>query len=155
MIDQVINYAKSISANDEILEWLKTSAKKSLAANRVDIYALEHVVDWLKSDAAPQRLRRLSVETAVQKSAEWTAKNKKRGAALVDKDTDIETFLEVGLGYKIVKLLTKNAFLREGTFMSHCLGGYNPSPDMSIFSLRDEKNNPHATFEVRLDQKEV
>ena len=154
MIARAIEYAKSISASDEILQWLETTAKKAVKDERADVYVIEHVIDWLKSSDAPSRLRKLSIEDALRKSNEWAESNKKKGLHLKDEDVDLEVFMEIE-EFKIVKLLTKNAFLREGTLMSHCLGGYNQEKGVDIFSLRDEKNNPHATFEVRTEDKEV
>ncbi len=154
MIERAVEYARSLSVNDEILQWLESAAKRALKEDLVDIYALEHIIDWLNSNDAPSRLRKLSVKDAIRKSTQWTEANKKRGNSLKDKEDDLEVFMKVD-GFVIVKLLTKNAFLREGTLMSHCLGGYNPKGGVDIFSLRDNKNNPHATFEVRTEDKEV
>jgi PcfJ-like protein len=154
MIERVVEYAKSLSVNDEILQWLETVATKALKEQRIDIYGLEHIVDWLNSSDAPSRLQRVSVEEAKKQAVKWSESNQKKGLALQDGPEDLEVFMKVG-GFTIVKLLTKNAFLREGTFMSHCLGGYEPQQGVDIFSLRDDWNNPHATLEVRLNEKEV
>lgn len=133
---------------------VKHSRKKSPKRKQIDAYMLEHVVDWLNSKSAPARLRKLSVSCAVTKTNAWVESNKTRGTKLVDEKGDLETFMNID-NFKIVKLLTKNAFLREGALMSHCLGGYTPVEGISMFSLRDNKNNPHATLEVRVENKEV
>jgi hypothetical protein len=39
--------------------------------------------------------------------------------------------------------------------MSHCVGGYTLTNDCLIYSYRDSKNMPHATFEVRKSNNEI
>lgn len=37
----------------------------------------------------------------------------------------------------------------EGNEMGHCVGGYTPNERTHIYSLRDHRNYPHATIEIR------
>lgn len=154
-MNQVIEYAKHINSSNEILDWLKTTGKKSLNNNKVNTDQLEHIVDYFNSNKAPRRLRKMSIVDAIRKSKEWTQANQKKGRDLVDTDEDVEMIYGFEDGSMIVKLKTSNAFKREGFLMSHCLGGYSLSDAMDIYSYRDDKNHPHATFEVRKDYNEV
>lgn len=62
--------------------------------------------------------------------------------------------MDLGDGTKIVKLLTKKAYEREGFLMRHCLGGYAVG-NTTIYSLRDGSNSPHVTFEITKGEESV
>lgn len=148
----MIEYAKAIGANQEVLNWCNTVLaawirKKELALTRVNQGEVEHILDYLASDAAPKRLRKMSYQQAKVAAEKWTKANQKKGRSLIDDDGDIETIHDFLDGTRIVKLLTKKAYQREGTWMKHCVGGYNPETT-TVYSYRDAKNEPHATFEV-------
>lgn len=162
MIEQLEAYAKSTNASDEVLGWLKTTGakflKKASAGSRQSQAEsdLEHILDYLISPAAPKRLQKLSVTDAKRKAKEWSDRNQRKGRGLVDTDADIETIHDFLDGTKIVRLKTKSAMQREGFLMSHCAGGYVPeNADCHIYSYRDAKNMPHATFEVRKNNNEI
>lgn len=156
MIEQLEEYAKHLNANDEVLSWLKTTGKKALKSPSYPVSAIEHILDFLVSPAAPQRLQKMSIADAQRKTTEWSEANQKKGRDLVDGADDIETIHDFKDGTKIVRLKTKTAFQREGFLMSHCVGGYNPdSEGCHIYSYRDADNMPHATFEVRKENDEI
>ena len=155
MINLVINYAKSMGAGNEIVNWLGTTGNKYLKKNKIDINELEHIVDYFISDAAPKRLQKMSIGDAKRKANEWMKSNQKKGSNLVDNNEDIEMVFGFEDGSFIAKLKTKKAFQREGYLMNHCLGGYSISNDIHIYSYRDNKNMPHATFEVRKNSDEI
>lgn len=154
-MDNLFRYANSLNCSQEILFWLTTAAKKALKEEKINESNLEHIIDWLNSPSAPKRLRRLSVKDAHRLSDDWMKSNQKKGKTLIDTKEDIEVFLKFKDSSKIVKLLSKKAFEREGFLMSHCLGGYNLRENYNIYSLRDAQNNPHATFEVNLKDKDI
>lgn len=156
MIEQIEGYASHLNANSEVLSWIKTTGRKAILKNLTNQSDLEHVVDFLVSSAAPSRLQKMSFQDAKRKSKEWSEKNQKKGRDLIDKDEDTEIVHDFLDGTKIVRLKTKKAFEREGFLMGHCVGGYSPNTaDMFIYSYRDEKNQPHATFEVRKNGEEI
>lgn len=155
MIEQIENYANGIGANDEVKSWLSTAGKKALLAKKTNQTELEHIVDYLISSAAPKRLLKMSFIDAKRKAKEWSDRNQKKGKNLVDSNDDIEIIHDFLDGTKIVKLKTKKACQREGFLMSHCVGGYTPSDNVHIYSYRDKKNIPHATFEVRKQNNEI
>lgn len=156
MIEQLEEYAKHLNANDEVISWLKTTGKKALKTEQADNSALEHIVDFFVSSAAPTRLQKMSILDAKRKADEWSKANQKKGRDLIDGLDDIETIHDFKDGTKIVRLKTKKAFQREGFLMSHCAGGYSPdNKDQQIYSYRDKGNIPHATFEVRKENNEI
>ncbi len=146
---RVLEYAKSLNANSEIMWWIENTGKAAIKNNKSDENDLEHIIDWMISGDAPSRLKKMSIDDAKRKTNEWVDRNIKNGSSIIETSNDIETFIDFSDGFKVVKLLTKNAFEKEGHLMSHCLGGLSPSSDFSIYSLRDSKNSPHCTIEVR------
>lgn len=150
---RAIEYAKALNANSEVIWWLENTGRAALKNNKSDENELEHIIDWFVSGDAPMRLQKMSIVDAKKKTNEWVERNIKRGSKIKEAEGDIETFIDFGDGFKFVKLLTKNSFEKEGSLMSHCLGGYTPSKDFAIYSLRDLKNSPHCTVEVRGDNE--
>jgi len=153
MSEADIEYARGLGASDEILAWCDTVLKAQCKKAAPTVEEREHILDYLMSSDAPQRLRRMSYAQAKESAKKWSEANQKKGLALVDSNDDIEPFLDLGDGTKIVKLLTKKAYQREGSLMRHCLGGMEPGGKTAIYSLRDDKNNPHVTFEITKDDE--
>lgn len=65
-----------------------------------------------------------------------------------------EFVMDLGDGFKAVKLLTPEALDAESDKMGHCVGqgGYDravKSNAIQIYSIRDEKGEPHVTFEIQ------
>lgn len=161
MIEQLEIYAIHLSANEEVLGWLRTTGKKELTKAFSKLQStrreteLEHILDFLVSSAAPKRLQKMSFVDAKRKADEWSKANQKRGRGLSDSDDDIETVHDFLDGTRVVRLKTQNALRREGFLMSHCAGGYQLTEDCHVYSYRDAKNLPHATFEVRKSKGEI
>lgn len=155
MIEVVSNYAEGLGANNEVLNWVNTTGKKSVIKHKATQSDLEHIIDFFISSAAPTRLQKMSYVDAKRLSKEWSERNQKKGKHLKDSDSDIETIHNFSDGSRIVKLLTKKAYQREGFLMNHCLGGYNLSSSVHIYSYRDKENMPHATFEVQKNNNEI
>jgi hypothetical protein len=153
MIDEYIKYAKGMNASEEVMFWINTTLKKSIKT--VSHTNAEHIIDYLVSNNAPKRLRKMSIAQAKDSAKRWSEVQQKKGKNLVDSKDDIEIIHDFLNGSKIVKLLTKKAYKREGYLMRHCLGGYDPKSEVSIYSYRDKKNLPHATFEVREGNNEI
>ena len=155
MIEQLEEYAKHLNANQEVICWLKTAGKKALSEGKIDVSKMEHILDFLVSSAAPNRLQKMSIDDAKRKALEWSESQQKKGKNLKDNDEDLETLHDFKNGTKIVLLKTKAALQREGFLMSHCSGGYSIQEDQKIYSYRDENNMPHATFEVKKSHNEI
>ena len=111
---------------------------------------VEHVVDYLNNAAqmTKLKLRRASYEAVVEQSHLWIERLSKQAAGIVETEQDIEVVKEWDTGFKLVKLVGKAAFQREGKLMSHCVGSYVAKTDTEILSLRDPSNNPHCTIEI-------
>lgn len=162
MIEQLEVYAKHLNASAEVLAWLRTTGKKAMTKYFHGLRAkqcesdIEHILDFLVSSAAPSRLQKMSIQDAKRKAEEWSKANQKKGRNLKDDEADLETIHDFLDGTRIVRLKTKEAFQREGFLMNHCVGGYSPdNKNCHIYSYRDEKNMPHATFEVSKENEEV
>jgi PcfJ-like protein len=155
MIEELKNYANGMNANAEVLSWLDTTGKKAIEKRGATILDMEHVLDYLVSPAAPNRLQKMAYVDALRKAEEWSKQNQKKGRDLTDSDDDIKGIFKFKDGSRIVKLKTKKALQREGFLMSHCVGGYTLSDSCQIYSYRDSKNMPHATFEVKKSGKEI
>jgi hypothetical protein len=154
-MEQLLEYAKSLGSSDEIINWLNTAAKKAIAKNKINVSELEHIIDWMNSSDSPRRLQKMNVVDAKRLSEKWMEKNKAKGKGLIDSEDDIKEFMDFDDGSRIVLLQTKKSLEREGNLMSHCLGGYSIRDGYQIYSLRDKKNNPHATFEVAKDGNDI
>lgn len=154
-MDEVLKYANGMNASDEIISWINTVYKNYSKSNPTS-HEIEHIIDFLVSDAAPSRLRKMSYPDASRKATEWSKANQKKGKDLVDSPEDTEMIHDFQDGTKIVRLKTKKALQREGFLMSHCVGGYSPDDkNCHIYSYRDQANMPHATFEVRREDEEI
>lgn len=94
----------------------------------------------------------LGVEKVINSSKRWTKLLVQQAANLVEQDSDVEICVALEDGYKIVKLLNKNAYQYEGREMGHCVASY-ADKKTTVYSLRDKYNKPHATFEV--NNKEI
>lgn len=153
-MESLISYAKSLNANQDVLSWLATTGAKSLKTNAASSEDIEHIVDWLVVTDKKKCLK-MSLKDAIRLSKEWTEKNQNKPVVNEKDGVDTKLFIDFEDGFKFKELLTKTAFQNEGSVMSHCLGGYNPSKDVSIYSLRDSKNQSHCTIEVRKNSDEV
>ena len=65
-----------------------------------------------------------------------------------------EFVMDLGDGFKAVRLMTPEALDAESDKMGHCVGqgGYDRavrSNAIQIYSIRDEKGEPHVTFEIQ------
>ena len=140
----------------EVKNWISTTLnsyinKKNNPENQGEI---EHVIDFMNSDKAPKRLSKMSYPVAVQESKKWVKALAKKGKD-IDDTADIKVVKKFRNGFKLVKLVGKPAFEREGFLMSHCVASYFGKTETNVYSLRDEKNMPHATIEVTGDNDNV
>lgn len=153
-MDRFVDYAKSLNANQDVLSWLATAGAKALKNQSVSEQDIEHIIDWLVVTDKKKCLK-MSIKDALRLSKEWSEKNQNRAVVSEESGVDTKVFIDFKDGFEFKELLTKKAFQNEGSIMSHCLGGYNPSKDVSIYSLRDAKNLSHCTIEVRKNSSEV
>lgn len=133
---------------EDVKSWINVNLSNYLKTNPENQTEIEHIIDYLNSDKRPKRIKFMSYDEAKANTEKWTNTLRKKGADIVETEQDVSVELDFGDGMKLVKLVGEAAFKREGFLMRHCVGSYYGKNDMIIYSLRDYKNEPHATFEV-------
>jgi hypothetical protein len=139
-------------AVDHIVEWLSMSCAEDA-----------HWLDNKTPDGKPKKLLKFStVQDVVREADEYFRKKTANAAklAVAEDSPDEKSVYSLQEGYRIVKLLSSTALDREGSLMGHCVGagGYDNSLKSGravFFSLRDPRNRPHVTMEVRVADKKV
>ena len=135
--------------------WLRAALSRgdevvNVEISRAFMDKLLHVIDYLNSPQADFDLARLSVPDALDKADDWTHElTKKKVSAEAEKGEEVVKKYPDGFTWK--KVSSEAALDREGKLMGHCVGSYCDqvsSGDTVIYSLRDQKNEPHCTIEV-------
>jgi hypothetical protein len=118
---------------------------------------LEIIADWFntwaKDDPALGRIDRVNFPEARAQAKAWRDEvNKNPWHHIKDRPPVHKTYED---GMKWVQLTTEMHFAREGSLMHHCVGGNGYVHAMKqgtseFYSLRDAKNEPHITVEVRV-----
>lgn len=117
------------------------------------------VKDWFRylANNHPEKLKtgalnRLSWKEAVESAVAWhqtmQAKADEGGEEI---EGEKEIYLDLGNGTAWWKLTGESCLTREGDLMGHCVADYLhdvQEGDVTILSLRDAKNQPHATIEL-------
>lgn len=153
--------AKSLTHNENIQNWINTVCKNEIKKiynrchyeNNGNYYSeryqfkneLEHIIDYLNSSRAPKRILQLSYQDAHRLSQEWIVWLNKKSSTYED-ENDIEVMCDLSDGYKLVSLITKQAYKREGKLMEHCVA--NHSIDTMVYSVRTPENIPVCTIEI-------
>jgi hypothetical protein len=134
--------------SQEVKYWINHNLTNYLKKNPENVGEIEHILDFLNSDKAPNRLRKMSYEQAKKGSEQWIKTMNKQARDIVETEEDTEIEIDFEDGMRLVRLVGKEAFQREGKLMSHCVSSYHDKSDIKVYSLRDSKNNPHCTIEV-------
>lgn len=140
--------------NNEVKFWINHNLSNYLKKNPENYQEVEHIVDFLNSDEAPKRLRKMSYQEAKQGAERWVSKLIKQSEKVSETEEDVKVILNFENGFKLVQLLGENAFKREGNLMRHCVGSYYGG-ETKVYSLRDYKNMPHCTMEVDQDIQQI
>lgn len=106
---------------------------------------IEHILDYLFANQID--ISKIWYKTILEKANKRT----KKLQSLSSKDNEEEWVdyavdLDFWDWFKFVKLISENSYIREWKLMSHCVSSYYWR-GVNIYSLRDEKNNPHCTVE--------
>ena len=152
MIKKYLDYAQHTQATSNVTEWINNNLKNYLSKNGENQIEIEHIIDYLCSDKAPKRLQRMSYKEALANTDKWNKSLIKKGMNIVEDKKDTEIIKDFGDGFKIVKLIGKNAYEREGFLMRHCVSSYF-GKETEVYSLRDSKNIPHCTMEKNMQIK--
>lgn len=133
--------------SEKSAEFAKKHLKKFVEkGNGISDAEAGHIIDWLDSDASPKRVAKMSVPQAIDGAKKWQEAMNKKKAVAEDADGIEEVFKHEN--FRVVKLLSEQAFKREGNLMKHCVASYFGRTDCIIYSLRDENNKPHCTMEL-------
>jgi ankyrin repeat protein len=112
----------------------------------VDLEAdTELILDYFDSPDGPKRPEAILYDDALKKAKEWEKSLEKE---VRDRDDlrGIKIVQEVGK-YRWVLIKDRSSLDREGDEMHHCVDASMYDSDYDYYSLRDEKNKPHATIE--------
>ena len=153
MKTELKNYAEN---NEKCLKFLNEKVYPRIDDEkiRVILSEVEHILDYIKN-SQDEDIQNCSYLRLAKRAKRWMRENQDIATGIVETEKDIEILHKCDHSkLKIVRLLTKNACLREGKLMNHCVGGYNPK-ESTLYSLRDSNNYPHATIEVSKSGNEV
>jgi len=74
-MDKYIGYAKHLSAREEVLKWINTNLKNYIGKygtkNLENQTEIEHIIDYLISEDAPKRLKKMSYSEAKKNTEKW------------------------------------------------------------------------------------
>ncbi len=143
----MINKYLEQTEKSEVKNWIGSNLSNYLKKNQENQGEIEHILDYLNSDAAPNRLRKMSYIQAKSNAEKWLKANSKKGRNIEETNEDVK-IVKRWKNMRLVKLIGENAFKREGFLMGHCVASYYGKSETSVYSLRDSKNMPHATLEV-------
>lgn len=132
--------------NSKWIEFVEDILVKYLETNIENQNDIEHILDFLyeKQDLD---ISQIWYETILEKANSFfTKRNLNAPKINEEKEWAVEIIKEWDNWFKIVKLITQEAYQREWQLMSHCVYWYY-GRDTDIYSLRDERNYPHATIE--------
>jgi hypothetical protein len=147
MKNEIIKYAQGMNCAQDVFEWIEKHLSPFLEKNKtIQLTEVEHIVDYFASEKRPKRLSKMSYEQAKNNTDKWNKSLIKKGAGIKENASDVELIKDFGDGFKIVKLVGKAAYEREGFLMRHCVSSYF-GLEKEVYSLRDKDNMPHATLE--------
>ncbi|MCV9964142.1 PcfJ domain-containing protein [Pararhizobium sp. BT-229] len=129
---------------------------------------LRHIVDWLRAaifndapwlskvddSGRPRKLLKYGTVAAMVAEVDRDMlRQARRNGAPSDGLEGTESYMELGEGWCLVRLLTARALDYESSMMQHCIGngGYDAQladPESLFLSLRDPSGKPHATIAV-------
>jgi len=150
----LLTYTEQVQ-DQEVKEWINTTLNAYLKKNEENQSEIEHILDFLTSDRAPKRLRRMSYVQAKEGSAKWLKSLIKKGNNITEVEgKDITVEIDFKDGFKLVKLVSSDSFKREGNLMGHCVASYF-GKEGEVYSLRDSRNQPHCTIEVQGGRNDI
>jgi hypothetical protein len=147
-----LNYCEGIS---EVESFVKRGLSKHLKTNEENQTEIEHILDYLKQKEDKSKIYKMCYSDVKVVSEKWNKTLQKRGSKIGETESDTEVEIDFGDGMKLVKLINKAAYDREGFIMRHCVSSYYNNNSVTIYSLRDKNNDPHATIEVVKDNGNI
>ena len=113
-----------------------------------------HITDWLDDmpNVPYQQLRGIQNLNIAYEHANRYFAAKNKNATDIEEEEGREIVYKFKDGMFFTKLNSSQCLDREGKLMQHCVGSYAAKVkegQVVIYSLRDKKNQPHATLEVK------
>lgn len=151
------DYLNQAEGNVSVKNWIEANLENHLKKEKLEenVTEIEHIIDYLKSDKAPKNIHKMSYEEAKNNSEKWAKALIKNAGDIVETEEDSKVIKKFRSGVKLVQLVGRAAYEREGKIMRHCVASYYGKNDVSIYSLRDENNRPHCTIEVVKSNNEI
>lgn len=160
MINKYQNVRSVKNVENDSPEWLKKAIERGEEVFTIELFnrfeqMVDHTVDFLNTLNGNINY---SVEDAFKATEAWDKQREKAAEKeglqkIIDKEEDgIEEVHEYNNGFKWVSVFGKESLDREGKLMKHCVGSYANAVakgSTTIYSLRDSKNVPHCTIEIR------
>jgi hypothetical protein len=141
-----LQYIKEFHEDNQIeIDFVNKQLSNNLKENEENQTEIEEILDYLYS--MKPNISKIGYKTIVERKDKWHKKLQSVSSKDNEKEgIDYGTILDFKDGFKIVKLISKECYEREGKLMSHCVSSYF-GRDTIIYSLRDNKNMPHCTIE--------
>jgi hypothetical protein len=148
-------------------EWAKEWANKRISnlgyvpSEEEVLYIKDYLVAYQYEDAKIiDKLYKMRWDDVLEKSLKWhekLAEKRLKVYSFGGHADDINEVMSFSNGFKVVKVTSIKGLDFEGNAMGHCVGqgGYDDLDRVTIFSLRDKDNMPHATIEYIPQDKEV
>lgn len=117
-------------------------------------FVLDYMADLI--DTKPDtKIASIGFDVAEKRAKDWHEKLTSVGTApdAADGENIVKTY---PTGYTWRYLIGSHALNTEGQLMGHCVGAYHQvvmKGHVSVFSLRDQNNEPHVTIEVSRDDR--
>ncbi len=127
---------------------------------------MREIDDWYRmtnedADTPNIEISSYSWEQAVAASDEWHAVAAGEGAGKIYESTNPDLVIfnpPEWEGWSIQKVVSRNDLQTEGNRMNHCVGRYCNDVAVGateIYSLRDNKNEPHVTLEMNRAEEDT
>jgi hypothetical protein len=131
---------------------------------------VRHIRDWLlaaRADeapflkrlddtGAPLKLLNLDLASAMQAADKYFDRMNMLSGGADESAADLAAVMQLPGGYRVVRLLTPEALKVEGRKMGNCLGAQGHrllNGEALYYSLRDARNEPHATLAHAPDKR--
>ncbi len=138
-----IQYVNEFQDNNKFgLYFIENQLEKHLETNEENQTEIEHILDYLYST---KKKFKIGYKTIKEKADKWSKKLQETKIKDDEKENKDYKIIKKWKGFKMVKLVSEKSYKLEGKRMSHCVASYYGKDD-EIYSLRDSKNNPHATL---------
>ena len=132
--------------NKNAKQWVETTLSIHLRKNTPNNQEINHILDYINKTG--KDLFGYTYKDSKNKANNWTLHLNNIKIKQNESPEDTKIIMTFSDSYKMVQLLTKQAFQREGKLMKHCIGGYIATNNSINYSLRDKNNTPHCTIEI-------